>query len=103
MLIATFFLSLLSSCAFPPEWTQIPVTLIPKTAFATKPDCYRPIGVTSAMERLLDRFLLRHLSSIPHAWHTHQFGRKGKQAMEAMSFIRVALHHAYSHSVPCVL
>eukprot|EP00971_Amphidinium_carterae_P338204 6475447-Amphidinium_carterae.2 len=101
--IAGFFLALLSTCVCPQEWSQVLVTLIPKTAFASKPDCYRPIGVTSAMERLFDRFLLRHLASLPHVWHTHQFGRKGKQAMEAMAFIRVALHHAYSHSVPCVV
>eukprot|EP00971_Amphidinium_carterae_P252049 5004357-Amphidinium_carterae.1 len=63
--IAGFFLAFLSTCVCPHKWSQVLVTLIPKTTFASKPDCYRPIGVSSAMELLFDRFLLRHLASLP--------------------------------------
>eukprot|EP00971_Amphidinium_carterae_P351909 6492332-Amphidinium_carterae.2 len=86
----------------PREWQQLQVSLIPKTPFASMAKNFRPIAIANAFERLLDLYLLTHLKKLPFQWHSHQYARKGKQPMEAMSFVRVLHHHCYTHSVPCV-
>eukprot|EP00971_Amphidinium_carterae_P209590 4157818-Amphidinium_carterae.2 len=92
---------------FPATWQTVSATLVPKLAYASSPQDFRPIAVTDAFERLFDTYLLCELRKLELEWHTHQCaarrGPRGKQPQEVMAMVRNLLHHCFSMGLPLVM